>query len=110
MIPGLGPQRIALGLVGVGAALAAAAASKVTPANPADNPYLAEGRARAGKMNELLASLPAKSTRDKVSDAYDAAVRTHEIGFPYSKPTALRPSLAPACDDRITPTRREPPP
>ena len=42
---------------------------------------LREARRRARGIEELLAGLGAKSTREKLEAAHDGATHTHEIGF-----------------------------
>lgn len=49
------------------------------------NSYAAmEGRRQAGQIDELLKGLKGKSRRQKIEDAYMAATKTHDYGFPQS--------------------------
>ena len=40
---------------------------------------------KSQEIKELLRGLPEKSRREKIEAAYDAAIKTDEIGFPQSK-------------------------
>lgn len=49
------------------------------------HPETMAARKRALAITELVERLPEKSGRQKLEDAVDGAVQTHEIGFPASK-------------------------
>lgn len=79
------PRSIALALVVGGGTLTAIAAARPPPKTPATaSTHRQQGRERAEDIRVLLESLPSKTAREKLEDAYDGAVRTHEIGFPKS--------------------------
>ena len=65
-----------------------------SPTHGRSQQAVAEARARAACIQELLTSLPAKSTREKLEAVYDGAVHTHEIGFPGSKARSKDQSLS----------------
>jgi hypothetical protein len=71
-------------IAGVGFALAMSAEGRAPGPNE-HNPHREQARARASEMAELVESLDAKSAKAKIEDAYDGAVRTHELGFPASR-------------------------
>ncbi|KAJ1443747.1 hypothetical protein B484DRAFT_414382 [Ochromonadaceae sp. CCMP2298] len=51
------------------------------------NPQAKHVRDSKEAMASLLLDLEHKSFRDKVNDAYDGAIKTHEIGFPVTAGT-----------------------
>jgi hypothetical protein len=82
------PRTLALALVVGGGTLAAFAAGRPPielPNSSSAGIHRQLGRARAEEIRKLLASLPSKTAQEKLEDAYDGAVRTHEIGFPESR-------------------------
>lgn len=80
------PRLIAAGLVAVGASMATLAGQRQPLDSPMSNPYAEKGRERADAIRNLVAEQADMDWRAKVERAYDGAVRTHEIGFPASRP------------------------
>jgi hypothetical protein len=57
---------------------------KNRPKVPASSYSAIEGRRQAAEIDGLLKGLKGKSTRQKIEDAYTAATKTHDYGFPQS--------------------------
>ena len=49
-------------------------------------PTKADNGSSQKAIEEMLKSLDKKTTKEKLETVYDCAVKTHEIGFPQSKP------------------------
>jgi hypothetical protein len=60
----------------------------------------ATAKEQAEHINRMLMNLKTKSFREKIDDAYDGAVKTHEIGFPSSVTDRGSAGKKEPCGDR----------